>query len=63
MEFESVCGNGVMEVLEDSQKHAALSALMDQYAPRDTHEFDEKLLSRTAVMKLTVHEFTGKRHL
>jgi len=61
MEFESVCGNGVIEILEDNQKIAALTILMNQYEVKEKHEFNENHLNAIEVLKLTVNEITGKR--
>jgi len=61
MEFESVCGNGVIEILEDNQKIAALTILMNQYEVKAKHEFNENHLNAIEVLKLTVNEITGKR--
>lgn len=61
MEFDSVCGRGVLEVVSDEEKLPALKLLMHQYSDRREFEFDGKLLSAITVLKLTVSEITGKR--
>ena len=61
MEFESVCGNGTIEILSDLEKLAALTALMEQYSPNLNHKFDENSVKAVAVLKLTANEVTGKR--
>ena len=61
MEFESVCGNGIIEILEEDQKIAALTILMNQYEVKEKHEFNENHLKAIVVLKLTVNEITGKR--
>jgi nitroimidazol reductase NimA-like FMN-containing flavoprotein (pyridoxamine 5'-phosphate oxidase superfamily) len=61
MNFESVCGNGTLEVVEDAEKLRGLSVLMANYAPDEVFEFDEKVVAITTMLKLTVHELTGKR--
>lgn len=60
MEFESVCGNGIIEKLEGPQKQDALIHLMNQYVNKDKHEFNEKAVNAVTVLKLTVHEIHGK---
>ena len=45
---------------EPEAKKAALSHLMRHYSGRDDWDYDEKVLNHTTVLKLTVHEFTGK---
>lgn len=60
-QFMSIVGWGLLERLaEPEAKKAALSHLMRHYSGRDDWDFDEKVLNHTTVLKLTVHEFTGK---
>ena len=61
IEFESVCGNGTLEILTDAEKIPALDRLMRQYSDKPKFQYDERLLKTVAVLKLTVHEVTGKR--
>lgn len=61
MEFESVCGNGILEQLSDEEKVRVLNILMKQYSGRDDYSFPENELRAVAVLKLTVNEITGKR--
>lgn len=61
MEYESVCGNGILEELGDEDKGKALNILMKQYSGRDNYTFSEKELRAVAVLKLTVNEMAGKR--
>ena len=64
MEYESVCGNGIIEILEREEKLGALTILMSQYSKNgEIYEFDEKAVAATTVYKLTVHEISGKRHI
>ncbi|WP_195267725.1 pyridoxamine 5'-phosphate oxidase family protein [Eubacterium sp. 1001713B170207_170306_E7] len=60
-QFMSIVGWGLLEKVTDSDaKKTALSHLMRHYSGRDDWDFDEKVLSHTAVLRLAVHEFTGK---
>ncbi|MEG1577548.1 MAG: pyridoxamine 5'-phosphate oxidase family protein [Oscillospiraceae bacterium] len=59
MKYESVCGNGTMEILPDDQKIGALTALMNHYG-RGPYDFDSRVVSATTVLKLTIYELTGK---
>ena len=60
-QFMSIVGWGVLETLsEPADKKAALNHLMHHYSGRDGWNFDEKVLNHTTVLRLTVHEFTGK---
>jgi len=61
MEYESVCGNGLIELLPEQEKHHALSVLMKQYSLETQFEFDETAVSAVAVLKLTVNHITAKR--
>jgi Predicted flavin-nucleotide-binding protein len=61
MEYESVCGNGVIEILDVKDKIEALSILMDQYQSGKKHEFDENEVKAVTVFKLIVGEIVGKR--
>jgi len=60
MEYESVCGNGIVEILNESEKEEALNYLMKQYSGVVKHEFDKKELNAISVFKLTVSQIHGK---
>jgi nitroimidazol reductase NimA-like FMN-containing flavoprotein (pyridoxamine 5'-phosphate oxidase superfamily) len=61
MEYESVCGNGVMKALPEEEKAAALQILMNQYQEGKKHEFGYNDLMAIEVLELTVDEISGKR--
>lgn len=61
MEYESVCGDGIIELLEEDQKINALTTLMKQYSAEHSFEFNENHLKAVTVFKLKVHHITGKR--
>lgn len=61
MEYESVCGNGVMSLVSDEEKVEALTFLMRQYRVQGGLEFDEHEVQLTAVLCLDVEEISGKR--
>lgn len=63
MEFESLCGNGKLEILKNTDKIHGLKFIMNQYSDK-THvnaDFNEKIVESTAVFKLKVNEITGKK--
>jgi nitroimidazol reductase NimA-like FMN-containing flavoprotein (pyridoxamine 5'-phosphate oxidase superfamily) len=60
MEFESICGDGEIEILSEDQKVRALTILMQQYANETTFEYNENYLKVVTVFKLNVHHITGK---
>ena len=61
MEYESVCGNGSIEILAGEDKLTALIHLMEQYAPGENFHFNEKHVNAVTVYKLKVNSITGKR--
>lgn len=61
MEFDSVCGNGIMEIMADNEKREALTAIMNQYQSLDRYEFDERAVNAVAVLRLEVRNISGKR--
>ena len=61
MEFESVCGNGEIIILDTEEKREALTLLMRQYSDDSSFTFSDKALEGVAVFKLKVHSITGKR--
>lgn len=61
MEFDSVCGNGTMEILGEEDKLNALTSVMNQYQPGVEHKFDTRLFKVITVLRLSVNEIYGKR--
>ena len=61
MEYESVCGNGILRIVEDDEKVFGLTVLMKQYHGENESHFPEHVLKMTEVMELTVKGITGKR--
>lgn len=59
MKYESVCGNGTMEIIPDNRKIDALTALMNHYS-KGPYDFDSRVVAATTVLELTIHELTGK---
>lgn len=59
MEYQSVIGQGQLELVSEEDKVKALSILMGHYT-RDDCSFDPALLKVTKMMKLTVEGVTGK---
>lgn len=60
MNYESVIGRGIIEFVSENEKYDALKVLMSHYHKED-FPFNENVIPRTAVYKLTVSEVTGKR--
>ncbi|MBP1754912.1 MAG: pyridoxamine 5-phosphate oxidase family protein [Firmicutes bacterium] len=61
MEYESVCGNGTLRIMENDEKAYGLTTIMAQYHGENENHFPEAVLNMTEVMELTVNEITGKR--
>lgn len=63
MEFESVCGTGVMEYVTEEEKIPALQAMLEHYHVEegDRYHFHEEVVPSLAVLKLTVLSMTGKK--
>lgn len=61
LEYRSVIGNGKIEILTDlDEKLDALQILMALYG-RIENDFDEKLVKRVTVLKLSLKSLTGKQ--
>jgi nitroimidazol reductase NimA-like FMN-containing flavoprotein (pyridoxamine 5'-phosphate oxidase superfamily) len=59
MEYESVIGQGRMEILSDDEKYDALCILMKHYHQED-FSFNKAIMPHTKVFKLVVENVTGK---
>lgn len=61
MEYESVCGYGSIQIVDEADRADGLAILMKQYQPKKKHEFDYNELKAVEVLELTVEEIYGKR--
>ena len=63
MEFESLCGNGEIEILANEDKIDGLKYIMKHYTDKDYEntDFDENEVKSTVVLKLKVNQISGKR--
>lgn len=61
MEFESICGNGLLEILPENEREYGLIQIMQQYSKKDTFHFDSKEIQAVTLLRLKVHKITGKR--
>lgn len=62
MEYESVIGQGTVEILPDGEKERALDILMKHYHKED-FPYNKAVIPRTTVFKMTVDTCTGKRRM
>lgn len=61
MEYESVCGNGTIEILDPQDRTVALKHLMKQYSSKENHEFSNSEVNAVTALRLKVNSITGKR--
>ena len=62
MEYESVIGQGTVELLSEEEKMDALHVLMKHYH-KEEFKFSPAAVPHTTVYKLTVASMTGKRRM
>ena len=62
MEYESVIGQGYIEMLSDEEKYDALCILMKHYH-QEEFPFNKAVIPHTKVFKLVVEKVTGKRRM
>ena len=61
MKYASIIGWGRIEALtEKDEKIPALIAIMKHYSKEESYRFNEELLERTTVLRLTARSFTIK---
>ena len=64
MTYESVCGNGVIEILSDNndKKINGLKHIMKNYSNKDysNDDFNDEILKITTVLQLKVNTIVGK---
>lgn len=65
--FDSVCGNGYAEIVEEQEKKKALAVFMNHLSGGDVPVFDEnsfpdEAVEKTVVWKITAEAVTGKHH-
>lgn len=60
MNYESVCGNGTITVLDRNKAEYALRQLMMQYTEDTNLKFKEAAIDAVAVLELSVEHITGK---
>lgn len=62
MEYESVVGRGLVEILPEEETYRALCILMGHYH-QETFRFNRAVIPETRVFKLTVEQVTGKARM
>ena len=62
MYYESIVGTGQLEIVNDpEERKMGLDLLMSHYGRNTELQYRPEILERTEVLKLTAHQFTGKR--
>lgn len=62
MKFSSVVGYGNISVVNEKDlKIKGLDCLMSHYSDKKGFSYEGKILEKTIVLKLDIHEMTGKR--
>ncbi len=62
MEFESIIGQGVVEVVQDrDQRIRGLDLLMAKYGYKGGQGYHQPALEHTAILRLAVTQLSGKR--
>lgn len=62
MEYESVIGQGRIELVSENEKYDALCVLMKQYH-KEEFPFSQEVMEQTTVFRLIVDSVTGKRRM
>jgi nitroimidazol reductase NimA-like FMN-containing flavoprotein (pyridoxamine 5'-phosphate oxidase superfamily) len=61
MEYESVCGNGIIEIVPEEEKIEALNILMGQYQENTDFKFSLEELKSVCLLRINVNSITAKR--
>lgn len=62
MNYQSVVGQGHIEILNEDEKYEALCILMNHYHSKD-FPFNKAVIPNTTVFKLVVENITGKNRM
>jgi nitroimidazol reductase NimA-like FMN-containing flavoprotein (pyridoxamine 5'-phosphate oxidase superfamily) len=61
--YESVIGFGRAVIVEDAaEKRAALDRIMEHYGEKGPFIYQDDILAKTAVIRITIESLTAKRH-
>ena len=62
MEYESVIGQGIIEIVSEEERCAGLKIIMEQYTKTPDTSISPRMIPHVNVMKLRVLRMTGKRN-
>jgi len=61
MRFKSIVGYGHLAVVKDDmERRTGLDLIMDHYGGHEKHDYDEKVLGRTLILRLKIAEMSAK---
>lgn len=60
MTYESICGNGIIEIVKDNEKEYGLTKLMEHYDKEFPKGFDYNMIKTLTILKMKVLEISGK---
>lgn len=62
MKFSSVVGYGKISIInEKEERKRGLDCIMSHYSDHKEFSYDERVMSRTAILRLDIEEMTGKQ--
>jgi nitroimidazol reductase NimA-like FMN-containing flavoprotein (pyridoxamine 5'-phosphate oxidase superfamily) len=60
--YYSVIGFGIAEFIEEiEKKKEALNIIMEHYTGKNNYSFNERILKKTAIIKIRITELSGKK--
>jgi nitroimidazol reductase NimA-like FMN-containing flavoprotein (pyridoxamine 5'-phosphate oxidase superfamily) len=64
MKYRSVIGFGTIRVVTDpKEKVAGMDAIMSHYSDKKEFVYDDKIFSRTTILRMDINEITGKKKI
>jgi nitroimidazol reductase NimA-like FMN-containing flavoprotein (pyridoxamine 5'-phosphate oxidase superfamily) len=62
MKYSSVIGYGKISIIHDPiEKKKGLDSIMSHYSEQSEFSYDEKIFSKTAVLRIDIEKMTGKQ--
>lgn len=58
--YQSILGRGMLSIVQGIEKYTGMQAIMRQAAPGQDFAMAESLLEHVTILRLDVHEITGK---
>jgi nitroimidazol reductase NimA-like FMN-containing flavoprotein (pyridoxamine 5'-phosphate oxidase superfamily) len=62
MSYKSIVGYGyIFVVVDNDERKRALDLIMDHYSGKGVYGYDERIMARTAILRLEISDMTGKQ--